>query len=117
MVRRAGWPRGRKYRNRVVTTEHGRFDSAGEARRYAELRLLERAGVISGLERQVPIELQVAGTPIKFDNGRVAKLVVDFRYVENGRVVHEDFKGRETPVSKLKRAIARAMGIEIRLSR
>lgn len=107
----------RKYGNRKVNTVHGNFDSAGEARRYAELVLLERGKVISDLKRQVPIKLHLCGAPICYDNGRQASLVVDFAYVENGRRVLEDFKGFETPVSKLKRAIVRAMGIEVRLSR
>jgi hypothetical protein len=106
----------RKYRNRKVTTAHGNFDSVGEAHRYADLLLLVCAGDISRLDRQVKIPLTAGGEPVCFDNGRQAALVVDFSYIERGRLVYEDFKGFETHASKLKRAIARAMGIEVRLS-
>ena len=42
-----------KYHNRPVTVDGQRFDSAGEAGWWGQLRLLERAGEITGLERQV----------------------------------------------------------------
>lgn len=62
MTRWAYWPRrtngsGRKYGNRKVNTEDGTFDSVKEARRNAELKLLEAAGEITDLRRQVRFEL------------------------------------------------------------
>lgn len=106
-----------KYRNIQVQNEHGHFDSRGEARRFEELKLLEYAGEITDLKRQFPIPLHGQDGPIRFDNGRRARLVVDFAYREDGEWCYEDYKGGiETPVSKLKRAVARAMGIEVRLS-
>jgi hypothetical protein len=54
---------------------------------------------------------------IKYDSKRIAKLVVDFVYREHGETVYEDTKGHETLASKLKRAIARAMGVEVRITR
>jgi hypothetical protein len=101
----------RKYRNKVCRDEFGnRFDSKHEIERWRELVLLERAGAIEKLERQVRLPLGV-----HYDDGREAALVVDFRYVERGELRHEDAKGLETPVSKLKRAIARARGITVAL--
>ena len=47
----------RKYRNEKTVVAGLTFDSKAEARRYGELQLLERAGRISDLRRQVPIEL------------------------------------------------------------
>ena len=41
-----------KYRNRKTTIDGIAFDSKAEARRYAELKLLERAGEIKDLELQ-----------------------------------------------------------------
>ena len=46
-----------KYRNQKVMTPHGTFDSKREYRRYQELLLLQRAGKISELRRQVKYEL------------------------------------------------------------
>ena len=46
-----------KYRNQKVVTPHGAFDSKREYRRYQELMLLQRAGKISELRRQVKYEL------------------------------------------------------------
>lgn len=50
-----------KYHAQKVEFDGKRFDSRREARRYAELRLLERAGEITGLRTQVPFEL-IPGT-------------------------------------------------------
>ena len=47
----------RKYGNKKTQFAGLTFDSKAEARRYGELQLLERAGLISNLRRQVPIEL------------------------------------------------------------
>ena len=47
-----------KYHNKKVTTSDGiQHDSQKEARRWCELRLLERAGKITDLQRQVEFEL------------------------------------------------------------
>ena len=46
-----------KYRNKKVTIDGEAFDSKREARRYQELKLLERCGAISDLKRQVTYEL------------------------------------------------------------
>lgn len=72
------------------------FDSRAEAERYAELRLLERAGLISGLECQPVYVLQ--------DGPRETRVTyrADFAYVEDGRRVVEDVKGVETALWRLK---------------
>jgi len=87
-----------KYRNRKVENEHGKFDSQKEAQRYAELVLLERAGAIAGLRRQVPFALVVAGVYI-------GKYVADMVYKEGEKVVVEDVKGFRTEVYRLKRLL------------
>ena len=46
-----------KYRAKKVNVNGMIFDSHKEANRYFELRLLERAGEIKNLSRQVPFEL------------------------------------------------------------
>lgn len=49
--------RGAKLGNRKVTVDGIEFDSKKEAQRYYELKLLQRAGVISELELQKEYEL------------------------------------------------------------
>jgi len=46
-----------KYRNVKTTVDGITYDSAKEARRHQELLLMERAGLIHGLERQKPFVL------------------------------------------------------------
>lgn len=88
-----------------------RFASKKEAGRYSELKLLEKAGEISHLELQPRIKLFCGDTPIKFDSGRQAVYVADFRYFlkGSGDRTYEDSKGFRTPEFKLKKAIVLAM--------
>ena len=106
-----------KYRNRPTTNSHGRFDSKGEAVRYAELVLLERAGEITELRRQVPLYLYGKDLPIAYPSGRIARVVVDFAYKDAGGQRYEDFKGKQTAMSKLQHAILRAQGVEVLIVR
>lgn len=88
----------RKYRNEPTETEHGKFDSAKEAKRYAELVMLERAGRIANLRRQVPYALVVNGI-------HVCSYIADVVYREGARVVVEDVKSEATrrlPVYRIK---------------
>lgn len=106
---RATMPKA-KYRNRKTETEHGKFDSQKEAQRYAELVVLERAGAIAGLRRQVPFALVVAGVYI-------GKYVADMVYKEGEKVVVEDVKGFKTEVYRLKRLLMLAChNVEIKES-
>jgi hypothetical protein len=118
-LNRMRFPRRRKYGNRIVKDAEGQpFHSKRELARWRELKLLEAAGEIVELRRQVRVELAGRDGPIKYEGGRKAALVVDFVYVDKaGSTVWEDAKGFEPPLSKLKRAIARAMGIEVVLTR
>ncbi len=50
-------PRRSKMRNEKVTIDGITFDSKKEAARYQELKLMLRAGAITGFERQVEFEL------------------------------------------------------------
>ena len=104
-----------KYGNRTVTLNGEKFDSHKEARRYGELVLLERAGQISNLERQVRFEL----IPSQYRDGkcveRAAHYIADFVYMEDGTKVVEDTKGFRTPEYKIKRKLLLYMhGIKIR---
>lgn len=83
------------------------FDSEREARRYAELRLLERQGVIHDLECQVAFEL----IPAQKDSTgktveRKCSYIADFVYNDDeGNLIVEDTKGMRTEVYKVKRKL------------
>lgn len=81
---------GNKYGAKKVTAPDGtEFDSQKEYNRWCDLRLLERAGKISGLKRQVKYEL----IP-KQDGERACYYVADFVYLDSdGKQVVEDCKG------------------------
>ena len=94
-----------KYGNRKMTRNGETFDSAKEARRYGELVLLERAGQIFDLKRQVKYEL----IPTQKIGGKVAEractYVADFVYIEDGKTVVEDAKGFRTKDYIIKRKL------------
>ena len=90
-----------KYGNTKIRVDGRLFDSKAEAARWRELCLLERAGEITELERQVEYEL----IP-KQKGERAVKYIADFRYVDHeGKTVVEDTKGVRTPVYILKRKL------------
>ena len=96
-----------KYRNRPIVVDGVRFDSQAEARRHGELTLMQRAGEISDLARQVPFDLQVNGH-------HIARYVADHVYTKDGERVVEDTKGVATPVYKIKRSLMAALhGVKI----
>jgi hypothetical protein len=110
-----------KYRNKKTVVDGVTFDSKREAARWSELLLLQRAGQISNLQRQVPIVL-AAG--VKFEGEARAKpalrLIVDFSYTEAGRDVLEDVKSPATITTafQIKRHLLKALhGREVRLVR
>ena len=83
-----------KYRNKKVLVDGVAFDSKKEAKRYRELKLLEDAGIIEKLERQVKFDL----LPNQKDpDGKVierkVQYIADFVYLKNGKVCVEDVKG------------------------
>lgn len=98
-----------KYGNRKTTVDGFGFDSAKEARRYTELALLQRAGEISDLRRQVTFWL----IPAQYMGGKLVErpvgYVADFVYVDNktGKTVVEDVKSKatKTPVYIIKRKL------------
>ena len=88
-----------KYRNRKVTTSEGYVhDSRKEAVRWLQLKMMERAGQITDLKRQVRFVL----IPTQYgtdENGkkqlieRQTSYIADFVYTENGKTIVEDVKG------------------------
>ena len=77
------------------------FDSKAEFIRWCELRLLERAGKISDLQRQVKYEL----IP-KQKGERACTYLADFVYKDSdGNTVVEDTKGVRTDAYRIKRKL------------
>ena len=104
-----------KYKSKKIIRDGIVFDSVKEYKRYCELLLLEKAGAISNLQRQVPFELipaqniavptgefykrgELKGQP-KYKRVCLEQSVVynaDFVYYENGKMVVEDTKSEAT---------------------
>lgn len=81
------------------------FDSLGEMNRWCELKLLEKAGKIEGLERQRTLSLMIPMACVR--NGELYRTPgitwrADFSYVEKGKWIVEDFKGAEPDAWKMK---------------
>lgn len=96
-------PKKSKYRAVKTTIDDITFDSLKEARRYKELKVLERAGMITNLRLQVPYIL----IP-KSKYGRAIKYIADFVYSDvNGCEIVEDVKSiaTKTPLYKLKKRL------------
>jgi len=88
------------------------FASRAEAKRFAELRLQERSGLITKLHTQVSY-------PVVINSFQVTKYIADFVYLKNGQRIIEDVKGDIkflTDVFKLKKKLIEAIyNVEILL--
>ena len=109
-------PGTNKYGAKKTMVGDIKFDSRREASRWMELQLLERAGEISNLRRQVKVELMGQHRPLFTRTGRKMKFTADFGYTENGVDVLDDCKGMPTRDYEVRVAVARAMGLEVRES-
>ena len=100
-----------KYGNVKTTTSDGiTHDSIKEANRWCELKLLEKAGKITDLQRQVKFEL----IP-KQDGERAVHYIADFMYIEGDKFVVEDVKGKRTKEYIMKRKLMQYVhGIKIK---
>jgi hypothetical protein len=109
-------PKSQKYSAQRITVDGITFDSKREARRWAELNLLERAGEIIALRRQVVVPLEGRDGPLLARRGRQMRITVDFGYVEvaTGLTIYEDSKGHPTRDYAVRRAVAAAQGVEIK---
>lgn len=111
-----------KYGNKKIRAGNGQvFDSKKEYRRWVELSLLERAGEITNLQRQVPFLLipeQRAPSTETYKRGpragqpkqgpvleRRVMYIADFVYEQNGETVVEDAKGLRTKEYVIKRKL------------
>jgi hypothetical protein len=105
-----------KYGAKKVTVNGITFDSQKEYRRFRELVLLERAGRIQDLQRQVKFVL----IPAQYEPDTIGKrggvkrgklierecsYIADFVYTEDGKQVVEDTKGFRTADYIIKRKL------------
>lgn len=126
MRRKEAWAeKPSKYQNETVYMDGERFDSRKEARRYWELTLLQRAGQIADLRRQVKyILIPTQREPAKPGSRIPGKVIerecayyADFVYTdkETGKTVVEDTKGMRTKDYIIKRKLMlERFGIRIR---
>lgn len=90
-----------KYHSKRTEVDGIKFASKLEAKRYGELKLLERAKKISDLTMQPRFSIVVNGT-------KVCTYVADFAYLDNKKLVVEDCKGQLLPIYKLKKKLFEA---------
>lgn len=96
-----------KYNSKKITVDGVKFDSKREYKRWCELQVLERAGKIADLDRQVKFEL----IPSQRVDGKVVErpvyYVADFVYVDTAtsKKVAEDSKGFKTRDYVIKRKL------------
>ena len=107
-----------KLNNRSIVIDGIEFQSTKEGNRYAELKLLQRAGKISGLETQkkyelIPAQYKTVETGEYYKVGvkkgepktkqicveQSVVYIADFVYQKNGQTVVEDVKGYRDPSS------------------
>ena len=103
--------RRNKFNARKTEVDGITFDSAAEARRWCELKILEKAGEIRNLERQLRIPLHVNGV-------KICTLIIDAAYFEGQKRVLEDTKSRMTrklPVWRLKAKLLKAIHPNVEL--
>ena len=99
----------RKYNARMVSLDGFTFDSSMEAQRYAELKILEKAGEI----RDLKIHPEYVLEPSFKKNGKTYRKIVyeaDFSYTDANteEEIVEDVKGYKTDVYRLKRRLFEA---------
>jgi hypothetical protein len=98
-----------KYRAQPVVTEEGRFASKKEYADWCALKLKEKLGHISRLERQVSFDLTVNGQLI-------TRYIADAVFFEGNKRIVADSKGVLTPEFKIKARLMRAIyNIEVEI--
>ena len=98
-----------KYKNIKVTRKllNGdlvTFDSKKEAKRFDELLLLAKQGIIKNLTLQPEFEILPT---VRWNKKTLCKIkyIADFKYEQNENIVVEDVKGFKTDVYQLKKRL------------
>jgi hypothetical protein len=98
-----------KYNAKRCEIDGEKFDSRLEARRFAQLQIMERAGRITKLARQVRF-------PLKAGLSVLGHYVADFVYLDlGGTEIVEDAKGVLTPLCRWKLKHMAAQGNPVTL--
>lgn len=87
-----------KYKAVRTIVDNIAFASKGEANRYKELKFLESVGSIKSLVLQPKYPIDLYGE-------HVCNYVADFEYIEDGKIIAEDFKGVRTGFYLLKKKL------------
>ena len=105
-----------KYGSKKRIVDNIKFDSKWESEWYGQLKAMERGGVVTDLELQVPYNIII-------NDIKICKYIADFKYKQediHGKIeeIVEDAKGFETPEFKLKKKLMKAVfNIDIYLSK
>lgn len=107
-----------KYHAKRITNKDGTFDSKKEYERWCHLKMLEKSGVITGLERQVKyvlIHTQREPDIVGVRGGRHPGKLLEkecsykadfvYRYTDTGEEVVEDVKGVRTEAYMIKKKL------------
>ena len=97
-----------KYGNQKTVVDGIEFDSMREARRWRELKWLEKAGEIKNLSRQEEYELipSIRDEQTGKVRQRGVSYIADFTYqTKDGNWIVEDAKGYRTEVYKIKKKL------------
>ncbi len=101
-----------KYGAKKVVIDGITFDSKAEGRRYSELKLMWKGGLIDLLVCHPEFPITIKGKPICI-------VELDFSYRperDHGITIYEDVKGKDTDISRLKRKMVEAYyGIKVDL--
>lgn len=85
-----------KYHNERAERNGIKFDSRKQARRYDELMVMLRAGIISDLRLEPQFTLQESYVTETGQRIRAVRYTADFSYKFGGRLVVEDVKSTAT---------------------
>lgn len=105
-----------KYRNEPTVIGNEKYRSKREARRHQTLLMLQKAGHISQLQREVPFVLAPKTHILGEKRARPAlRYFCDFLYVDrDGDRIAEDAKGMSTPVWRVKKHLMKTVhGIDV----
>ncbi len=105
-----------KYHSAPAERGELRFDSKKEARRYDELMVMLRAGIISDLRLQPQFTLQESYVTETGERIRAIRYTADFSYRFGGKLVVEDVKSAPTRTKEYlrnKKFMRSKFGVEI----